>query len=328
MFAEVVNNCKEVFIDGHTSLDPNESIDEYVSKDKVKAVFEKMDTVGTKLKSLNLNWLETECDLDLSSLVSTSTLMNALGKLESLSLSCVRLGTNFKTEGWKSKLKSLEFWECDSFDIDNLLHAALDSLTSLVFSRTYLNQTQVINMVKALDKSCKLKTFDLAGMDLRNVQPKLLARVLVKIDAVILCGAQIGAGQLEEILLAINNGSQTIRILDLEEIDCLNKMDPHILATAVNKLECFSFGGAVRLTQIQTQEIFKVMSVKTNIKFFGVEHPNFYDITVESIAHIHTVDPETLAKALDNLDQVKLSFEKLNPTQYRAILQRLCKKIV
>jgi hypothetical protein len=316
IFAKLVNNCKECNIEGNNEMDQ-----------KLRSLFEQMET-GTKLKSLTLFWSESD-ELDLN-FIDSSTLINALSKLETLWLGSVKLGAGFN-QACSVKMKSLYLWECDPFSDMDMLDAVLDNLTSLKFYGTYLDATQVRHLVNAFDQSCrlKIKLLDLSGIDLRKVPAKLLARVLVKIENVILLFTEIEVTQLEEIFHAILDEDTTvIRFLDLDGIQILDEVDPNLFARAVNKLESFSFVGNTALTQNQIKEVFKVMSKETNLRLFGEEHSYFSSITIERIPHIQTIDPEILAEALYKLEEVNLDFDsKLTPAQYKAIFRKLCNSV-
>ena len=101
---------------------------------------------------------------------------------------------------------------------------------------------------------------------------------------------------------------------DLGEVYTLTEIDPKTLAIAVNKLESFDFGDFGELSESHTKEMFTVMSLGTNLKI----------LDVESIKHIDAVDPETLAKAVNNLESVQFDLEDSNLTlaQYIAIFKR------
>jgi len=301
--AKLVNTCKECsIIDTKHSLKLNQ----------VEAIFRRLRP-GTKLKSLFI------ASVDLS-LVSPSLLANALNWLESLKLFKIKLipkqlKTIFDTMKVRSNLKVL--W-LDSMDLESvgleIFNLTLGTLTELSFNDTNLNNEQVNGVLEILDKSSKLKLLDLGLVDLQGVPAELLARVLNTVEHVILEASSVQAHQLKEILLTISQGISAIRKLDLEDVEVVKDIDPEILAKSVNKLKIVYLGGSGEPSENQLQVIFKEMSLETNLN----------NLAVEEFQHIEKVDPETLAKALNNMKSVKLFGEcNLTLAQYVAFFKQL-----
>ena len=143
---------------------------------------------GTKLKSLTLSCVVVNKSLDLS-FIPSSTLANALNKLESLTLDKVKLResqlkTIFDHMSVKSRLKCLNLERLDvELVSQNISDKEFSNLTQL--SITGLNQRPHLkHSVEILDKSCKLQTLMLEHFDLTEISPGLLARVITKVSCV------------------------------------------------------------------------------------------------------------------------------------------------
>ena len=108
--------------------------------------------------------------------------------------------------------------------------------------------------------------------------------------------------------------------MNIEIDDGLNDINSENLARAVNKMNCFDFESLEDLSESQTQDVFKIMSEDT-LKMFGTPLCN---LALECMEHIAAVDPQTFAKAIHNLEEVRLDFEdsKLSLFQYIAIFKR------
>jgi len=278
-----------------------------------EAIFRRMGT-GTNLKYLDL----TEEDL---SLVPSSLLENALNKLESLHTFRLKLTQNqlkaiFDT--MSLKVLNLHCMDFKSVGLDIFKSSAsLGNLSKLSFHDSNLSYDQVCRVLELLDKSSKLKLLDLSCVDLSRVPAEFLARVLNKVEEVTLEDSMVQAHQLKEILLPISQGISVIRKLDLGEIEVARELDPKILAMAVNKLEDFWFsGGFEEFSEDQIKMIFKEMSLGTNLK----------SLALEDFQHIDKVEPETLARALNNVESVDLGESNLTLAQYVAFFKQLNNK--
>eukprot|EP00092_Neocalanus_flemingeri_P087057 GFUD01109795.1.p1 GENE.GFUD01109795.1~~GFUD01109795.1.p1 ORF type:complete len:558 (+),score=116.80 GFUD01109795.1:48-1721(+) len=313
--AKLVNNCKECVIEQWSANDSDNSLDQK----KIESIFSQMGS-KTRLESFELSsYSSTHGNKFDLSFVPSNILATAFNNLESLKLQSVNLETSqwkaiFDTMSVHSKVKHLclEFFDPETVDM-NMFDSVLSNLIGLSFCGTILKYEQLRHLLESLDKSCNLKTIRLEG-DLTKISTKLLTRVLSY--------SEIRADQLTEIFQLIIKGASNIKCLTLIEVEeGVKDVDPIVLATAVNKLESFSFSGASDLSEDQTVEMFKEMSKGTNLKYLA-EHGE--GLAVNRMEHIGAVDPETLARAVHNLEAVWLDFEDSNLTspQYSAILKR------
>merc|ERR1719186_388846 len=304
-FAKLVNNCKECSI-----IDTKHSL----KLSQVEAICRRLET-GSKLKSLLI------AKEDLSS-VPPCLLATALNRLECLKLFKIKLTPNqLKTILDTMKVRSnLKVLYLDNMDFESVglenFNQSLGYLTKLSLSETNLNNEQVSHLLEILDKSSKLKLLDLSFLDLQGIPAGFLARVLNTVEDVILEASSLQAHQLKEILLPISQGISAIKKLDLEEIEVVKDLDPEILAKSVNKLKSIHLGGLGEPSENQLQVIFKEMSLETNLN----------NLAAEDFEHIDKVDPDTLARALNNMKSVKLFGEcnlTLTLAQYVAFFKQL-----
>ena len=81
----------------------------------------------------------------------------------------------------------------------------------------------------------------------------------------------------------------------------LSEVDEEVFAKAVNKLESVAFDE--QLSQDLVEEMFIVMSIETNLKTIGMPGKQ---IPVDAFENIQEVDEKVLAKALNNLQSVRI----------------------
>ena len=88
------------------------------------------------------------------------------------------------------------------------------------------------------------------------------------------------------------------------EDKCLREVNAEVLAKAVNMLESVAF--STSLSTEQSKMMFEVMSLKTNLKSLEMvqkEYENIY------FPKYYSIDPQVLARALNNLKTVQIDFE-------------------
>jgi hypothetical protein len=267
--AKLVNSCKECVIieyDCDSDNDPNiiRDDDYYLGNKKLAAIVREMQDDRSKLKSFKLSFLAKyngHC-LDLSS-IPTRNLAKAFSKLHELHLDCVKM---------------------DSEQLNLIFEFGLASLTRLRFREIPFDVAQMKQLLETLDKTSKLKSLELSKVDVREIPSDFLARVINKIKRVVLTDIKIEALQIDNIFLAIIAGDLVLKHFDLAleyGDNCLSEVDAKVLANAVNKLEHFGFNR--KLSVEQTKMIFKVMSLKTNLKSL------LFDYTFGEVGN---VDPE------------------------------------
>ena len=198
-----------------------------------------------------------------------------------------------------------------------ILHPVLGNLRNLLFEETSLTETQALNLFEFLDDSCSLKNLKLSQTDVTKHPASLLARVINKIEMVTLAHFEkevfaIDTDQLEEIFKTMAKPESATKNLRLGHVENLDNVNSVVLAKALNHLESFEFDDyfLVRITESQTIELFKVMSVKTNLNMLGT--PSQHSMEVDNnmpiglFQYIHSVEPEVLVKAVNNLESFRL----------------------
>ena len=90
----------------------------------------------------------------------------------------------------------------------------------------------------------------------------------------------------------------------------LSNVSAEVLSRAVNKLENVSFdrkshSSTYWLSENETKEMFRMMSLETSLKSLGMSTDN---MSVDAYDDIGEVDPEVLAMALNNLESIRLDF--------------------
>ena len=231
----------------------------------------------------------------------------------------------------KSKLNCLDLGILDVEGVSwNIFDKAFRNLTKLSITGTNHDKSQVRYFVEILNKSCKLQTLMLRHFNLTEIPTGLLTRVVTKISCVELEFVKVTVDQLSKIFETIPDTSSAIEHLSLGDNLVIHKVNPELLAKGINNLKYFDFGhlDSANITETQTKEIFKVMSQGTKLITLGIPtHP----MQLAWIDHINTVDPEILAKAVHNLEQVWLELEGWNglhitASQYMAIFKRFGQK--
>ena len=200
---------------------------------------------------------------------------------------------------------------------------AFSNLTELILKRLDLDNNQLKHFAENLDQSCRLKSLMLRNINAKELPPGLLERVVTKVSSVDLDYVEMTVDQLEQIFHIISTGSSSIKQLNLFGIDDVHEINPETLAMGINKLEGFDFAnvGENAFTENQTKEMFEVMSQGTSLKKLGTASE---PMAVEWMDNIAKVDPEILAKAIHNLEEVKLDLEEsyLPLPQYLAIFKK------
>ena len=90
----------------------------------------------------------------------------------------------------------------------------------------------------------------------------------------------------------------------LGDSKCLSEVNPEVLAKAVNKLESVAFSSS--LSTEQSKMMFEVMSLKTNLKSLETVQRD----EILYFPDYHSIDPQVLARALNNLKTVQIDFER------------------
>jgi len=308
LFAEVVNNCRKFTLLCDLPFEQN----------KLEAVFEQMASHKTKLKSflINAKFDDGESVLDLSN-IPPIILTKALVKLESLALigeirlSEIQLKAIF---GSSLNLKKLNLVIDFGLAGVEVLDPVLGNLTELRLMNYFPDTRDTRHVLKILDKTCNLKKLDLLQGNVIGIPAELVARVVNKVETVELSQLRITGRQFEAILKRIIEGKSAMKHLCLTNHNArttkkgLGKMfkgREEVFAKAVNKLESVDLGWN-DMSEELIKAFFRVMSEGTELKMLGT-FPEHNDL--EKFDHIRKVDPVILARAVNNLESVKIDMQ-------------------
>jgi len=280
LFAKLMNSCRKCEIGLSSSLNILES-------NKVVAMFDVMRK-GTTLKTFALSWAggPTGGFVSLSG-IPADILAQAFSKLESLSLKSVQFGENqlktiCESLTKSSNMKYLELQEIGGPKSDlvcmNMLDAVLTNLRGFTYKPSVLN-SHAERLMELLDKSCKLNSLTLLHCNLIEVPPKLLARVFNKLECLNLSwsGDTMSEEQTKEVFRVMSSGTCLKKFDFIEFVDHIEKVDPVILAKALNNLEFLRVDFPSPITLPQILAIFKQLNVKTRIKAI-VRYPPYEDL--------------------------------------------------
>jgi len=277
LFARLVNSCKECKISLQGSLN-------ILEPNKWGAIFNAMRK-GTKLKTFALSWEGT--GVISVSQIPVGILAQAFSKLESLSLKSVQFGENqlktiCESLTGSSNMKYLELQDIGGPKSDlvcmNMLDAVLTNLRGFTYKPSVLN-SHAERLMELLDKSCKLNSLTLLHCNLIEVPPKLLARVFNKLECLNLSwsGDTMSEEQTKEVFRVMSSGTCLKKFDFIEFVDHIEKVDPVILAKALNNLEFLRVDFPSPITLPQILAIFKQLNVKTRIKAI-VRYPPYEDL--------------------------------------------------
>jgi len=263
--------------------------------------------------SLNIFSIKITCDVDLSKVSNQLLLKNDAEvkiKIDDITI--------FGIEGLESILHSLTVFSINGFDglRDGLLR----------------------QWMEILDKSCKLKCLELFYIDVTQIPKQMLARVANKIERVNLIFAECSPDQLKEVFKGMVKSDSKMKHLELTDSN-LSLISPTLFAKAVNKLESFLYG-LCELSESQVLEMFRIMSLGTNLKnlriYYGDKENGITSLEtmgMDKMEHIELVEPEILAKAVNNLESLQLDLgasteesSRLTLTQILAIVKKLNSK--
>jgi hypothetical protein len=174
----------------------------YLGVKKIADIIRGMLDVGSKLKSLKLSFEDEEYyvpplpnRLNLSS-IPTQILTKAFSKLDEF---------------------ALEYLKMDSKQLNSVFEVSFGNLTCLSFREIPMDVTQTVQLLRALGKTCKLKSLELSELDARETPSGYFAQVINKIERVVLQDIMIEAFQIEDIFLAIIRDDSVMKNFVLEQ---------------------------------------------------------------------------------------------------------------
>jgi len=309
IIATFLNQCESIFFeedvfDIHLTDDQNFRIIELMSK-------------KTSLKNCFV-----QCDVDN---VSPDTLAMAVSKIENVTLSPTpeQMIALFTMMSKTSKVLHLQL----TVDRINILSPIdLSPLPNSVFC---LAITRLISLTVTLDKDkltslmlsitreeTNITSLDLCDSDLSQVKAGVLARGLARLETVKLDNTRMDTKQVLELCREMVKDYSVIKTIYLKHD--LTEIPADLLVKAFNKLETMGIVGC-EITEEQTKEIFKQMSLNTKIRrISGLTEPL-------TMCGLRRVSECTLAKAVNKLNWAKIVIgeadNQISLEQLLAILQ-------
>jgi len=200
------------------------------------------------------------------------------------------------------------------------LEAIMHRLEGFSFHAGRLMNGQLRRWFDILDSSCNLKYLELGEeVDVRQIPTKLLVRVVNKVERLYMCST-ISNHQVKEIFKGILESDSKLKHLELGNMN-LEVISPELFGKAANRLESFYYGFC-DVSESQVLEMFRVMSLGTNLKNLG-ECPPCQGFSFDEMEHIEKVDPVTLAKAVNNLESLHLDLGAIRSDRPRLTLAQL-----
>jgi len=264
------------------------------------------DDSNLKILSLRQNNLSS---------VDSKKLAKAVIKLEELDLSSTQLNSQqtqaiFTAMGDDSNLRILDLWDNDLSSVEpKQLANSVIKLKELDLSNTDLNSQQMKAIFTAIGDDSNLKKLSLRWSNLSSLEPKLIAKAVIKLEELDLGNiTELNSQQTKAIFMALGDDSN-LKKLHLWVID-LSSVEPKQLAKAVIKLEELDLGYITELNSQQTQAIFTAIGDDSNLlKKLSLGRSN-----------LSSVEPKQLAKAVIKLEELDLGhITELNCQQTQAI---------
>jgi len=166
-------------------------------------------------------------------------------------------------------------------------------------------------LIKAVVDHPGLTLLDLSRINLSEVDPELLAVAVNGVERVNLYQTSLSNQQLDALFTGIIQGSKLRKLLigDLG----MEAVDPELLSRAVNKLQYVSLYWSL-LTMEQKKAIFTAITVGTVLKSFKMtEYISFEE------------DPFLIARAVNKLEEVDLTYSTLSQQELENVLQESLK---
>jgi len=297
LLARVVAKLEEV--DFNTKL----------TTEQCDAIF-RLATGNNKLKKLSMGF----CDM---SLVDPETLAMVVARLEEVDFSYTRLTTQqsqaiFKLANGDSKLKKLSMVGSDLSSVDHeTLARVVNKLKNAELCSTRLTAQQSQAIFRLATGDSKLKKLAMSSNNLSSLDEETMARVVDKLEEVDLGGTKLTTQHFEAIFRFVNGDSNGDSNSKLRKLDIsfsnLSSLDPESLAKAIAKLEEVDLASS-NLTSQQCEAIFRFAATDSKLKKLHM-----------ALSNLSSVDQGTLAKAINNLEDVELSFTNVTAQQCEAI---------
>lgn len=208
--------------------------------------------------------------------------------------------------------------------------AALNKLQIVDLSQIDVDHSQCRALIEAIARDTKIEHLDISSNNLATIDPDILAEAVNKLRKVDISNTNLTSCQIERILKGINFDSK-LKDLDIDQ-NRLIKISPDLLASAANNLERVVLS---KLTTVQTARIFDVMSKFSTLKHLSIQDVSFLGNSDNALdwedgqnpgLNQYGVDENMIAKAINKLTSVDLSFGSFNNNQAQAIFEAMADK--
>ena len=219
---------------------------------------------------------------DLSA-VEPSLLARAVNGLEEVDLNTTELTVDLVgavidgVTKANSRLKKLNISNNEMMSLvtkpSNLIARALNRLEEVEMAYNKLSTKQLETIFSAIqEKKSNLKKIKISCIDLSSLDPCSFSSAISRLEEVKIDGTEVTTKQVEGILFFLKfEIFPALKILDLSDND-LSKIDPDMLAKAVNKLEEVVMNDS-QLTLKQIEAILTESLVGTSLNSLATTHP-------------------------------------------------------
>jgi len=156
------------------------------------------------------------------------------------------------------------------------LSKSATKLVRLNLGWSKLNERQLERMLERLDfskKNVKLKELKLSGVDLSQLDRRLLARVVSRLEVVDLNFTRLGEEQLTSLFHRLKENDRKLKDLTLSSND-LSQVNPDLLATVVCSRQERANLCEANLTSTQVESIINRLRSSTKLKFLDLRKNN------------------------------------------------------
>ena len=176
----------------------------------------------------------------------------------------------------------------------DLLASSITGLTKLSIWETHLTTEQAEAILTRMTITHQLRTLDMSYNDLSEVDPQLLARAVVELEELRLCGTSLTSEQSEALVSALNEGDNWLERLHISYCN-LATIDPAHLAKLLSSLQEVAVMYS-SLTPLQLRSL-----------FLGIIQGSALLKVDLSYNDLSSVDPDLLAEAINKLESVTMN---------------------
>ena len=208
------------------------------------------------------------------------------------------------------RLKIVTMQSCDLSSLDaELLARGMTNLRKVNICRTELTKQQMEEILTAISTGqSQLQYLDISQNNLSSVEPNILAKAMSSLKEANIRHTQLTNHQTNAVFIALSAAHSQLKNLNVE-CNNLSLVEPAILARAVTGLENVNMSE----TQLTDQQM-KAICIKMDDN-----HSHLTNLDIQN-NDLSLVEPNIFAKAVNNLQEVKIPFPYLTNQQIKAIL--------